>query len=90
MESVLTARERQVFQIIKRAGSAGVAGKDIFDILYQDDPDGGPDQINVISIFVGNIRRKLAPYGLRVNINHGGRGALYFLKKEIRKRSHEQ
>lgn len=40
---VLTPLQRRIFNVVKRAGNAGIPSRDIIDIIYQNDINGGPN-----------------------------------------------
>jgi hypothetical protein len=60
------------------AKSAGVTTQQIMDHVYADDPNGGPDSVNVITSTVRHINKRIKPYGLRIK-GSGGPGSTYSL-----------
>ena len=65
----LSPVERRIFRIIHRAGQAGVSRDSILERAYG--RDGGPETLNVISVHVAGINRKLAAHALRVASSRG-------------------
>lgn len=69
-----------------RAGPRGVTKAALFSWLYDNDPDGGPDQGGKsICVHISQLRKAVNPYGYEIeNINPcGGRGgeAVYRLRE---------
>jgi hypothetical protein len=58
----------------------GLTRKRLFEMVYADDIDGGPDNMNVISVLVRHANRELWPQGWKI-VTTIGRGALYKLVK---------
>ncbi len=67
---VLTPLQRRIFNIVKQAGSAGIRGKDVLDIVYASDPNGGPDSAN----------RRLAQFSLKIQ-GKRGRGGMFTIER---------
>lgn len=78
VEADLSPAQARMFKIIKRAGSGGIAVKDIMDILYANDPSGGPDSRNIICVMAKNMRKRLELAGLTIAATRGP-GSKYFL-----------
>lgn len=70
--NVLSGLQRRIFSVVKRAGQAGIPRRDIKDIVYANDPSGGPDT-NTISVAVCQMKPRLARFGLTiVSRGHSG------------------
>lgn len=71
----LTARQQRIYEIVRRAGPNGIKTDLIFDRLYSEDSNGGPDtQTKIISVFVCSLNKKLSQIGWRVRgTDWGGR-----------------
>lgn len=54
----LTASEANLFDVLFKAGERGVSKQSLFDALYGNDPDGGPDG-KIVDVFICKLRRKL-------------------------------
>jgi hypothetical protein len=57
-------------------------GVDVWQVLqyvYADDPNGGPDKHNVISVMAKHINNKIQSLGYRI-VGTGGPGSRYFLQ----------
>lgn len=57
----------------------GVTVWQIIDAIYWDDPNGGPDKHNCISVMVKQMNRTLIPQGYKIR-GTGGPGSRYFLE----------
>lgn len=69
----LTARERRIYEIVRRAGQNGIKTDIIFDRVYSEDSDGGPDtQTKIISVFVCGLNKKLSQVGWRIKSGDWG------------------
>ena len=78
VEAALTPMERQLYTYVKRAGTVGITNRDLMDLLYANDPSGGPESSNIISVVTKNIRKKINPLGLTIK-STGGPGSRYYL-----------
>jgi hypothetical protein len=67
----LTISQRRIYQVVKSAGQAGICRRDIFDAVYRDDPNGGPDSLNVINVQKTKMKRRLAKHGLKIESTMG-------------------
>jgi hypothetical protein len=61
----LSGRMKQIFWFVA-THPHGVMRKEIFDYLYEDDPDGGPESEHIIWTLVTYLNARLAPSGLIV------------------------
>jgi hypothetical protein len=71
IERVLTPMQARIFKAVKRAGAAGVSSKDIMGIVYADDPNGGPENTNIIAVVANQANKRLAPLGLKITASRG-------------------
>lgn len=70
---VLTRKQQQVYEVIRKAGRNGVYGDQIFDRVYADDPNGGPNtQTKIISVFVHGLNKKLPAFGQTIKSGEWG------------------
>ena len=60
----LTPKQQRLFQIVHRAGRAGINYNGIVDMLYAD-KDGGPSR-NILSVMKVRMQPKLAKHGLKL------------------------
>jgi len=58
VEVTLTAREFDVLEFLVRQGDRVVSKREILDGVWRDDFEGDP---NIVEVYVGRLRRKLAP-----------------------------
>lgn len=50
---------------------AHISKAELIDALYGDDPDGGPDFADsVVKVHICRLRRKLAPYGWKIDTEY--------------------
>lgn len=75
----LTPLQRRVFTAIKRAGRAGIPSRELMDIVYANDPTGGPASTNIIAVVARQMKDRLAPFGLTLR-GRVGRGGYYTLE----------
>lgn len=62
--------KRKIYDAISKHPE-GLNRKTIVDLVYGDDPDGGPENMNVISVHVKKMNPRLAPQGLRITSTGG-------------------
>lgn len=74
-----TPKQRRLFDVVKRAGTAGVGISDIMEYVYAEDPGGGPENPNVVHVTRAYMKPKLAAHGLQITSTRG-HGALWRLK----------
>ena len=72
-----TRTERQIVNIVQKAGQHGISFERLFDKLYGHREDGGPENRNVISVFVAKINKKLALVGKEIRSPVGGCNSAY-------------
>jgi len=58
----LSPIQRRIYELVKRF--PGISRTDLTSRVYADDPTGGPDSDNVISVHAYQINRRLKPHGL--------------------------
>jgi len=63
------------------AHSGGATSNQLMNLIYADDPDGGPENPNVISVMVSQINKKLKPLGYAIR-GSGGPGSTYAVRRE--------
>lgn len=75
--SLFTCRKRQIVMAIHKAGARGLTSEELFEAVYKDDEDGGPETgVKIIATHIFGINRKLKPHGVHVrHTQPGGRGA---------------
>ena len=72
--TLFQGKRREMLRIIQRAGPNGLSTEEIFDHIYAQDTDGGPDTgYKIIAVFAWHINRLLRPQGYRVYSKHRGR-----------------
>jgi hypothetical protein len=59
----------------------GITRGEIIATVYADDPNGGPDNPNVISVLIKHANAELAAQGFRIEPAWRGRGARYRLAR---------
>lgn len=77
--TALTPLQKRVFKAIKRAGAGGVPGPQLMDIVYADDPTGGPESTNIIAVVAKQMNSRLVRFGLKL-VGKRGAGGFYTLK----------
>lgn len=63
----------RIFDKLWRCWPSGhmVSLEELMTWVYADDPDGGPESVNVISVQLNHMRKFLAPFGLSIRGRHG-------------------
>jgi hypothetical protein len=69
--ALLSGKQRRLYEIVRKAGTEGIAAKDIMRMLYADDPTGGPETCNIISVFANKANQKIAGKGLKIHARRG-------------------
>ena len=57
----------------------GITRVELLDLVYADDPSGGPDNPNTICVLIKHANAELAAQGFRIAPTWLGRGARYRL-----------
>jgi hypothetical protein len=70
-------RQRIVNLIASRPD--GITRGEILDLVYADDPNGGPDNPNTVSVLIKHANAELAAQGFRIEPAWLGPGARYRL-----------
>lgn len=74
-EVPLEGQARKIVELLAKAYPKSVSRTAIWDALYGDDPNGGPDNPDaVINVRIYRLRRQLAPYGWTIPRASTGRG----------------
>jgi hypothetical protein len=76
ISAALTPLQRRIFNVVKNAGTAGIRGKDVMDIVYADDINGGPDNTNIIAVVASQANRRLVRFGVKISGRRGPGGGL--------------
>lgn len=80
----LTPMQKRFFDIVLRAGTAGITGPEIMNRLYEDDPEGGAECRNVIPVTAKNIRERIESFGITL-VGTRGNGSAYYIVPMYRK-----
>lgn len=62
----LTPGQQKIFDALDNAGQRGLTRRQLFDRLYGDDPNGGPDSIGVLNVQRAKMRDTLAAHGMQI------------------------
>jgi hypothetical protein len=79
IDAELTPTQRRVYHAVKRAGTMGITNPELMEKVYVDDPDGGPENTNIIAVMMKRVRLVLASRGLTIR-STGGPGSRYYLE----------
>ena len=80
----LTPSQREILQIIVKSHPRPVSTDAMIDLIYGDDPEGGPPFVrNVIAQQISRIRPVVRKYGWMIPTSRSGQGraGLYRLEK---------
>ncbi|MDP1587299.1 MAG: helix-turn-helix domain-containing protein, partial [Prosthecobacter sp.] len=71
--AVLTPMQARMFSMLWRAWPSGrlISVEQMMNHLYADDPNGGPEYHNTVSVQISHMRKKLEPLGLTIRGRHG-------------------
>lgn len=70
----LTEHQRKIFDTFAAAGRAGLSRDEAITQVYADDPAGGPDSRNVMSVQTYYINKKIKQFGWRFRGQRGRGG----------------
>lgn len=71
----LRGKQRIIFEAVSKAGQYGLNSDRLFDMLYSEHPDGGPDTgKKVLHVLVRSVNRKLKPFGKYIAAPRGQGG----------------
>lgn len=62
----LSGIQARVFDVLWRAQPERVPTKSIFERVYADDPDGGPESPNIVAVVLCRVRKMVAPLGVEI------------------------
>jgi hypothetical protein len=63
----------RIIEIVRRAGPNGIMSTDLFDMIYGNDPNGGPTWgTNTLSSRISKINAKLKPDSKRIKSRRCG------------------
>jgi hypothetical protein len=63
--------QRRIFELVRKAGQAGITRREMMEAIYAHDPNGGPENENIVNVQRARMRDKLAARGLRIVSNKG-------------------
>lgn len=69
--AVLPGMQGRLYEIVRKAGTAGIIGRDIMSQMYADDPSGGPEGTNIISVFAHHANKKIRRFGVEISTRRG-------------------
>lgn len=80
---------RKIIERIRKAGKNGCTRQMIFNHLYADDPDGGPNWAhNIIAVYISQINKELRKRDVKMKIENiigpksgAGNQAIYALRE---------
>lgn len=68
-------RSAKIVEVVQKVGPNGIVSDALFDRVYGDDPDGGPDGgVKSMCVLIAAINRRLATVGKRIRCTSRGRG----------------
>lgn len=71
--------QRRLVDVLSKAPD-GLEINRVKELLYSNDPDGGPETNNIIAVMASQINRKMSKHGLKIK-SSGGRFAIYSLDR---------
>ena len=85
----LTPMQRRMFDVVLRSGTAGITAPEIMNRLYEDDPDGGAENQNIVPVMAKNIRQRIEKFGITL-LGTRGHGSLFYVVPIFRKAEFER
>ena len=79
VRSVLKGYQLQFYDIVERAGTVGIGGKELKERLYAGTHAGGPVSSSIIAVMAKHLQKKLKPFGLPLYASRG-KGSTYQLR----------
>jgi hypothetical protein len=74
----LAGKQRTLYETVKAAGARGITTPEIMTALYADDPTGGPESNNIVSVMVRLVNLHIDRYGVVIR-GQSGPGSYYRL-----------
>lgn len=68
----LSRLQGQIWDTVQKAGVHGILSDRLYDLLYQNDPNGGPDSRHCLSVHVWHLNCKIRPIGWEVRAESTG------------------
>lgn len=76
-ESLTAPAQRLIFDALARSVGKPVHRETLFDRIYGNRADGGPERgEQVLTVHVSQLRRKIEPFGWTITASRGGSGNL--------------
>lgn len=73
---ILRGKMRLLYDRVRRAGKNGIRADLLFEFMYGEDPNGGPDTgIKIIPVHVNHINSRLVKFNQRIIGSRSGHGA---------------
>jgi hypothetical protein len=67
--------KKRIVDVVHRAGETGIPTDALFDRIYGEDPNGGPETgFKIIAVHVCAMNKKMKPFGLKISSKTVGRG----------------
>lgn len=83
-DSLFRDKKQRIVEVIHKAGAHGATSDQVFDYVYGDDPNGGPETgVKIIAVHIWRINKALAPHGIRIRhtgIGRGGSAGVYLME----------
>jgi len=75
LDGLRRPQHRVIAEALIKAYPRPLSRDRLIELLYGDDPDGGPEGAgNIVTVRIAHLRKELAPMGWTVNCNGRGRG----------------
>ncbi len=68
----LSPLKTKIFERVRRAGPNGISTRDLWDLIYANDADGGPISLKVLAVHINQLNKQLRPLGKRIWAGQGG------------------
>lgn len=63
--------KRRIYDIVRKRHPSGISAKILTELVYADDPEGGPESTNCVHVHVGHINKIISDYGWQIKARRG-------------------
>ena len=79
----LKGKRRILYDAVVKAGTRGVGKERLMDLLYGDDPNGGPESASILSSTIRHVNNVLASTGKRIRSTGMGQGEHVYVLRDL-------
>lgn len=79
----MRGKQRILYDAVLKSGDAGISRDRLMDLMYGDDPNGGPDSYNTFSAIIRHINNKLEKAGRKIKSTGMGQGEHFYVLGDL-------